>query len=206
LKALVALSAALALFGLLLLAACGGGDDEETTDTRTPAATQPAAGTQSPAETASPEAEETATPEAEESATPTAQVSNGELDPCALITKQEAEAIIGESVDDPLVTITELLASCLYSTPDFRTVNVDVLTYDNENDAESGFQLAIDINNYPAIEGIGDRAYDSRPIGDITVLIGKYELSVDVGVSSSDSDADFETAKELAIQAVDRLP
>jgi hypothetical protein len=203
LRALAAASL-LALFGLLLLAACGGGDDEEPTGTRTPAATQTAAGTQKPAETASPEAEETATAEAEETATPAPQTSNGKIDPCALITKDEAEAVIGESVDEPLVTITEILAACLYSTPDFRTVNVDVLIYDNADDAESGFQLAVDINDYPAIEGIGDRAYDSRPIGDVTVLIGKYELSVDVGVD--DADADFETAKELAAQAVDRLP
>jgi len=84
-------------------------------------------------------------------------------------------------------------------------VNVDVLTYDNADDAESIFQLAIDINDYPEVDGIGDRAYDSRPIGDITVLKGKYELSVDVA-NVSTSDADFEVAKDLAKKAVDRLP
>jgi hypothetical protein len=194
----------LAVLGLLLLVACGGGDDEEPTSTRTAAATQTAAGTQAPEETASAEAEETASPEAEETATPAPQASDGELDPCALITKEEAEAVVGESLDEPLVTITELLASCLYSTIDFESVNVDVLTYDNEDNAEGGFELALDINDYPEIDGIGDRAYDSRPIGDITVLKGKYELSVDVSVNNDDSD--FETAKELAAQAVDRLP
>ena len=53
------------------------------------------------------------------------------------------------------------------------------------------------------MEGIGDRAYDSRPIGDITVLKGKYELSIDVSASGQD---EFEVAKELAAKAVDRLP
>ena len=199
LKALAALFL-LALSGLLLMAACGGDDDEEATGTpsgtRTAAATQTAAGTQAPAETASPAAEETAT------AAP--QASGGEIDPCALVTKEEAEAIIGESLDEPVVTITELLVGCLYSTPDFETVNVDVLIYDDEDQAESGFELALDINDYPEVEGIGERAYDSRPIGDITVLKGKYELSVDVSVD--DGEADFETAKDVAAKAVDRLP
>ena len=198
LRALAALSF-LALSGLLLLAACGG-DDEESTPSAT--GTPAAAATQTPAGTSA--AEETASPAAEETATTEPQASGGEFDPCALVTKSEAEAIIGESLGDPLVTITELLSSCLYSTPDFESVNVDVLTYDNEDDAQSGFQLAIDINHYPQVEGIGDRAYDSRPIGDITVLKGKYELSVDVSVAGD--DADFETAKDVAAKAVDRLP
>jgi hypothetical protein len=195
----------LALSGLLLLAACGGDDDEETTGTpsgtRTPAATASAGETQTPAETQSREA--TASPAAEETATTAPQASGGEIDPCALVTKEEAEAIVGESLDEPLVTVTELLVSCLYSTPDFDSVNVDVLIYDDEDQAEGGFELALDINDYPEVEGIGERAYDSRPIGDITVLTGKYELSVDVSVG--DGEADFETAKDVAAKAVDRL-
>jgi len=192
----------LALAGLLLLAACGGDDDEEST--ATPSGTQAAVATQTPSGT--PAAEETESPAAEatETAESTPEPSAGELDPCALVTKEEAEAIVGESLDDPLVTITELLASCLYSTPDFESVNVDVLIYDSEDNAEGGFELALDINDYPEIEGIGDRAYDSRPIGDITVLKGKYELSVDVSVG--DGEVDFETAKDVAAKAVDRLP
>ena len=200
LRALAALSF-LALSGLLLLAACGG-DDEESTPSAT--GTPAAAATQTPAGTSA--AEETQTPAGEETqisgATP--EPSAGEIDPCALVTKEEAEAIVGESLGDPLVTITELLATCLYSTLDFDSVYVGVLIYDSEDNAEGGFEVALDINDYPEVEGIGDRAYDSRPLGDITVLKGKYELSVDVSVE--DTDADFETAKDVAAKAVDRLP
>jgi len=196
LRALGVLSFA-ALSGLILLAACGGDDESTATPggTRTAAATAAATGTRTAAATAS--------PRATQAATATAQASTGEIDPCALVTKAEAEAIVGESLGEPAVTITKMLAGCLYSTPDFDSVNVDVLTYDSEDDAKSLFQLAIDINDYPEIEGIGDRAYDSRPIGDITVLKGKYELSV--GVSTGGED-DFEVAKGLAAKAVDRLP
>ena len=199
----------LALSGLLLLAACGGDDDEETT--ATPSGTQAAVATQTPSGTPAAEATETAESTPEPSA--------GEIDPCALVTKEEAEAIVGESLGDPLVTITELLASCLYSTSDLKSVGVDVLTYGSADDAESGFQLALDINDYPEVEGIGDRAYDSRPIGDITVLKGKYEVSVDVNVEGDEGQGadvegddvewtgiDFEAARELAAKAVDRLP
>jgi len=196
------MSLLLVLSGLLLLAACGG-DDEETTatpsGTQAPAATQTPAGTPAVGETQTPTGEATQTPEA------TPEPSAGEIDPCALVTKSEAEAIVGESLGDPLVTKTEMLASCLYSTSDLKSVNVDVLTYDSEDDAESGFLLAIDINNYPEVEGIGDRAYDSRPIGDITVLKGKYELSIDVANVSTSED-EFGVAKDLAAKAVDRLP
>ena len=196
LRALGVLSFA-ALSGLILLAACGG-DDESTA---TPGGTRPAAATAAAPGTRT--AAATASPRATQAATATAQASTGEIDPCALVTKAEAEAIVGESLGEPAVTITKMLAGCLYSTPDFDSVNVDVLTYDSEDDAKSLFQLAIDINDYPEIEGIGDRAYDSRPIGDITVLKGKYELSV--GVSTGGED-DFEVAKGLAAKAVDRLP
>jgi hypothetical protein len=209
LRALGVLSFA-ALSGLILLAACGG--DEESTatpgGTRTPAATATATGTLTAAATAAATGTRApatqASPRATQAATATPQASTGEIDPCALVTKAEAEAIVGESLDEPLETITELLVSCLYSTPDFDSVNVDVLIYDSEDNAESGFQLALDINDYPEVDGIGDRAYDSRPIGEITVLKGKYELSVDVSVEGG--DADFETAKDVAAKAVDRLP
>ena len=132
----------LALSGLFLLAACGGDDGESTatpSGTRAPAATQTTTGTQSPAETTSPAAEETAT------AAP--QASGGEIDPCSLVTKAEAEAIVGESVGEPVVMNSELLVSCLYSTPDLEGVSVDVLTYDDEEQAKSGFELALDIND-----------------------------------------------------------
>jgi hypothetical protein len=198
LRALGVLSFA-ALSGLILLAACGGDDESTATPggTRTPAATAAATSTRGPAATAA------ASPRATQAGTATPQASTGEIDPCTLVTKAEAEAIVGESLGEPAVTITKMLVGCLYSTPDFDSVNVDVLTYDSEDDAKSLFQLAIDINHYPEIEGIGDRAYDSRPIGDITVLKGKYELSVDVSTGGED---DFEVAKGLAAKAVDRLP
>jgi hypothetical protein len=184
----------LALSGLFLLAACGG-DDEESTP--------PSGGTRTPVSTATAAATQTTAAGARETATAAPQASGGEIDSCALVTKEEVEAIIGQPVGDPVVTTTELLASCFYTTSDLDGVSLAVVTYEDEQAAESGFQLAIDINDYPEVEGIGDRAFDSRPIGDITVLKGKYELSIDVFASGQD---EFEIAKDLAANAADRLP
>ena len=205
-----------ALSVALLLAACGG-DNEETT--ATPGGTLVATATQTTSDTPAAGVTQTPAGEATQTATATAQGSAGEIDPCALVTKAEAEAIVGEPLDGPAVTRTEMASSCLYSTPDLKGVNVGVLTYQNEDDAESAFWLAIDINNFPEVGGIGDRAYDSRPIGDITVLKGKYEVSVDVNVEGDEGQGadvegddvewtgiDFEAARELAAKAVDRLP
>ena len=69
---------------------------------------------------------------------------------------------------------------------------------------ELGYEMALEINDYPEIDGLGERAYDSRPIGGVNVLQGRYELSVDV--SAERSDADFDMAAGLAERAVDRLP
>jgi len=189
-----------ALSILLMLGACGGGGEKTT-------ATQTTSGTQTPAG------------EATQTATATAPASGGEIDACALVTKVEAEAVVGEPLGDPAVTNTDTLSGCLYMTSDFKSVNVDVVTFKNEDDADSAFQLAIDINNYPEVKGIGDHAFDTRPTGDITVFKGKYQLSIDVNVEGNSgqggdvegndvewSGADFEAAKQLAAKAVDRLP
>ena len=47
-------------------------------------------------------------------------------------------------------------------------------------------------------------AYDTRPIGDITVQSGKYELSFDI--LTVQDEADFEASLELARTALQRLP
>jgi hypothetical protein len=55
-----------------------------------------------------------------------------------------------------------------------------------------------------AKEELGDRAYNAQPVGDVTVLIGIYELGVDV--SAGEDEADMSTAIEMAELALDRLP
>jgi len=179
------------LFGL---AACGG-DDESGAP---PAATvRPAAegvATEEPDTVAEPQATEV--PDEEE--------ASSSLDACALVTREEAEAVLGASVGEPAREDTPPIAACTYETPDFDSVSVSVLTYDDSAQAEEGFQIAIDINDFPEVPGIGDRAYDARPAFGLTVLKGRYELEVDVSLEGD--EAEFEAAKDLAATAVERLP
>lgn len=184
------LALSILLFGL---AACGGDDGSEK-----PAATQTSAAearaTEEPGAVAEPEATETVGRE---------EVSSG-VDPCDLVTKADAETALGAPAGEPKMENTPPVSACSYETADFNSVEVLLTTFENADQAEDAFQMAIDINDYPEVSGLGDRAYDSRPIFDVTVLKGRYE--VDVTVNLEGDETDFETAKELAATAVERLP
>ena len=175
------------------LAACGGDDSEEVSTVAPPQATQ---------EVVTEEPEATEGPQATEASEGEEAVSG--VDACELVTRDEAEAVLGASVGEPTREDTPPISACSYETADFDSVSVSVLTYDDSDQAEEGFQIAIDINDYPEVSGIGERAYDARPISGVTVLKGRYELDVDVNLEGS--EADFEAAKELAATAVERLP
>ena len=186
-----ALALSVLLFGL---AACGGDDESE----------EPPAATERPA------AEGVATEEPETVAEPQAtgesegEEASSSIDACALVTKEEAEAVLGASVGDAQREDTPPVTACTYETADFDSVSVSVLTYEDSDQAEEGFQMAIDINDFPEVPGIGDRAYDARPAFGLTVLKGRYELEVDVSLEGD--EAEFVAAKDLAATAVERLP
>jgi hypothetical protein len=124
------------------------------------------------------------------------------IDACALITRDEATAVLGTATREPIRGDTPPVSSCAYRTEDFDVVSVSVITYADSAEAENVHQLAIDINSYPEIAGLGDRAYNAQPIGDVTVLVGRYQLGVDV----SGPENELEIARELAETAIGRLP
>ncbi|MGH8168756.1 MAG: DUF3558 family protein, partial [Woeseiaceae bacterium] len=131
---------------------------------------------------------------------------NGEesarIDACALITQDEADAVLGAPTGEPVRGDTPPVNSCAYQTEDFDGVSVTVVTHEDKAEAERAYLTAIDINDYPEIGSLGDRAYNAQPIGDVTVLVGRYELSVDV----SGPENDLEAAQDLAETAIGRMP
>jgi hypothetical protein len=141
LRALAAV-AFLTIFGLVLLAACGGGNDSSTQETRTPAATAPAGETQAPEETAQPAA--------------------GELNPCALLTKADAEAIVGASLGEPARQTAGPFETCIYNDNAGTYVQVQVgsgvYTESTFDDAMRAAAKQIDIEATP-VSGLGDKAY-----------------------------------------------
>lgn len=145
LRALVVLFL-LALSGLLLLAACGG---EEGQEEAPPAqATATLAGT--------PSAGETQTPAA------TAQPAAGALDPCALVTQADAEAVVGASLGEAERQTVGPFETCIYSDDAGNYVQVqatdDVYTQDTFDDAMKAAAAELDIEAEP-VSGLGDKAY-----------------------------------------------
>jgi hypothetical protein len=185
------LALSMLLFGL---AACGGDS-----------------GSEKPAVVASPQATgapSTAEPEATAESGPTEEPQDGEtatgVNPCDLVTKGEAETALGASVGEPKVEDTPPVSACTYETANFETVQVVLTTFEDAGQAQDAFQSAIDINGYEEISGIGDRAYNAQPIFDISVLKGKYDVSIDLALP--DDQDEMAVAEDLARTAVDRLP
>ena len=188
---------------ILLLAACNGGrgGEESTGDQTTPAEQE----TQAPAEeeTQAPAEQETQAPaETEE---PEEEVAGGEVDPCALVTKEEVETAIGVSVTEPALEVIDQFASCYFNdpeTPIFHTVSVNVLTLEDEDQAMDIFEVGRE--NFETVTGIGEDAYWAEaPFSSLEILQGKYNVSIDVSPDGWDALA---VAKELAAKALGRLP
>jgi hypothetical protein len=192
----------LALFGLLLMAACGGDDDDET---GTPS------GTRAPAATGSPAAEETATT--------APQVSDGGLDPCALVTKADAEEVLGVSLGDPDRQTAGPFATCSYGGETMENyvqvqVSNDVYTADSFDDAMQFAAGQLDTELAP-VSGVGDNAYWFADV----LWVQKGSATLDILVTTPkltdlrlQEDAEGEKQEslrittELAAKALDRLP
>lgn len=133
-------------------------------------------------------------------ARPSAGVS---LDACQLLTRQEVEAALGKPVGEGAPESMPQLAACHWaarSAPDSARVAVTV--YDGAAQARAAFEMAVKINGYRTVRGVGEDAYAS-PMYDLTVLSGRYELAVDVSLLA---DEPAPAARRLAQQAVARLP
>jgi hypothetical protein len=192
----------LALLGLLLLAACAGGGDDET---GTPG------GTRAPAATGSPAAEETATT--------APQASDGGLDPCALVTKADAEEVLGGSLNDPDRQTAGPFESCSYigeTMENYVQVQVsnDVYTADSFDDAMQFAAGQLDTELAP-VSGVGDNAYWFADV----LWVQKGSVTLDILVTTpkltdlrlqedteGEKQESLRITTELAAKALDRLP
>lgn len=220
--------AALCLCSALLMA-CGGdgdGDDDETpnqgvtiTSAATPAATQPpdsATGGQTGSQTGA-----SSEPTAPASGSPEATGPNGaagsgenDLDVCTLISQEEVEAVIGEPAGTPeFVPADEAFTAamdlaggdCVFRAEDITPeIGVTVLRWGDAATAEESFELGLQPES--ELDGPGDRAASTQPIGDLAVLSGRYELLIDIYFVSEDAEAELGMATEIAELVVSRLP
>ena len=182
---------AMLVAALVALTACGGGDGgEEEPVATTPAGETP---TQAPTVERLTPTPEGVTPEA--AASPTAGINL-----CDLVTPDEVEEALGESVINTRDLDT---VQCLYSTAPMTSVSI-------EQGSRQRFEEGIYGGDAPRepVPGIGDEAaWFSEPAPRyLSVRQGDFYFQVGLLLPEVDSETQLEIAKELAAIAVERLP
>lgn len=129
---------------------------------------------------------------------------SAQIDACALLTQADAEGVLSAQTGPALPGDAPPLYSCSYQTENFDVVQVVVLVYENQAQAQAAYQLAITTNGYTEIPGLGDRAYNAQPIFDVNVLVGNLEVTVDISDSTDDA-TQLQNSIELAELVISRL-
>ena len=178
--------ALLTIAALVALTACGGGDDEgEAQLDQEPTATMPAG--------------ETAAPDG---STPTAATTLPEITSlCDLVTAEDVEEALGESAT---VGSEFKDVSCGYSTAS-GGLNIE---RGSQEDFEVGIARTGDLGE--PVPGIGDQAawFGFSDFGSDTLAVGKgdFYFQLRMNLPELDSATQLEMAKEIAINAVERIP
>lgn len=137
--------------------------------------------------------------------TDAAASESGAIDACALLTQADAENALGKSTGPAIPSDLPPVYSCSYETSDFDVVEIVVVVYNDAAQAQAGYAMAIEINGYPELNGIGERAYNAQPFFDVNFLSGNLEVSIDI-LDSSNNETQLQKATELAQIVFSRLP
>ncbi len=172
------------VFGLAMLVAvvgCGGDDDDDDAAT----ATNDQAGT--------------ATSEPAGSTATSADAGGDDaIDVCALLSPEEVSTALGaEAPEGESEAPVPPFFGCDWDTGE-QSLAVSVIKWPNEDDAKSSMDLETENNDYPAIDGLGDEAYNTQPIDDVTVRAGRYEISIGLSFVSDDDEEELARATEVA--------
>lgn len=153
------------------------------------------------------------TPTLPPATTPAAPGSTGEIDPCALVTKDEAAAALGEDVQDGLTTyvgtqifgaVMAELAHCTFATTaSDQTIAFDLRMVSPENVREVQNVAGVVCAESEAIDNLGETAcwFDPSHV-ELRVAKGR-SLLILMSTRTSDEGAGL---RALAGQAVERLP
>lgn len=129
--------------------------------------------------------------------------SQAAIDPCALVTQDEAEKALGAGAkqDRPgEANHPPNLVTCRYTAPrgeGLSVMTVMVRTGYSENEARSGFQGTRELGETESVSSLGDEAFWLAD--QLYVLKGIRSLTLA-------GDVDKTTAEDLARTALDRLP
>jgi len=117
-------------------------------------------------------------------------------DPCALLTKPEAAAVIGEIKGEPASKDGLRGKKCSYDNMNGAWVSIEV--YSAEPHWELMKNMALDVQS---LAGLGDEAFSAKRGATRQVYVRKGTQMIEV-----DSSAGLEAAQKTAAAAVKRLP
>jgi len=192
------------LFVLLFLAACSAPATPST-----PVSPPPPAATQvAPTAPALPTVTAAVTSAAGSASPSPAQASLSNVDPCTLITKAEAEAALGEPVQEPKVT-TLGMRTCSFlpmkESLDKRVVSVGVQRASGPN-LDAVKQAASETANTAPIPGVGEKAvWEKGGVDELWILQGNALIRVVVSTPAKSESARLDAAKQLAQTVLSRL-
>ena len=186
-----------AIMTLSVAAGCGGDDDgggdavADPTSAGAPDATGAAGATEAPDATGVPGDTEAPAP---------ADPGDGSLDPCSLVTSDEAAAVLGDEPGEPTNVDAGGVGACTYRLADgSAAVQINV----ERGDADT-FLSQISEGRGEELDGVGDAAVANETLGQVTVVKGDVRFAVFVSLADGEK-TDLDTLFVLATTAVGRL-
>lgn len=186
-------SFAIALTVVALTAACGGGDDSSAGDRRTDSTTESGASTDSTAGAGGASSDSVAAPGA-----PTGS-GDDSLDPCSLVTSDEAAEVLGDKPDKPTDVQAGDVSACTYRLPDgSAAVQINMQRGD-----DATFESQVAELSGEAVDGVGDKALVNATVGQISVVKGDVLFAIFVSLGNGERP-DSATLVELGKAAAGR--
>ena len=122
------------------------------------------------------------------------------VDACTIVTDDEIQEVLGAPTSERTSSTEEMPGMSLFSCSS-DDVHVTVEALATPALALSSYNFG---TTYPEIEGVGERARNTQPLGDIDVLVGSTIVSVDLFLGRS-REEELEAGTQIAKIAVDRL-
>ncbi|MEW8692039.1 MAG: hypothetical protein AB2535_13185 [Candidatus Thiodiazotropha endolucinida] len=123
------------------------------------------------------------------------------FDPCALISHTNMEEIVGTSVTAPSTSV-DRLGNVMYLNCSSDDIHINIESWGDASKAAASYDFS---DKHPSIEGLGDKARNTQPLGEVDVLYGSYIISVDLFLGLSRKD-ELDAAQEIARVVLDNLP
>lgn len=125
------------------------------------------------------------------------------MDVCALLTAEDVKGFLGVTTngpeaDDPFPPFF----GCSWE-GELPSLSLTVVAWPDEEQARASMDLFV--SQPPKLEGLGDEAFNTQPVNDVSVRQGRYEVSVDV-LAEEGSKAELDLAVEIARVVIVRLP